>query len=73
MYAIYLLDEGEGIPGAIQLKNVSPEAGATIRLLGSDIELKWQRDGAGARIVLPEAVRNQSTNSYAISLRISAI
>ena len=71
--AIYLLDEGEGIPGAIQLKSVSPEAGATIRLLGSDIDLTWQRDGAGARIVLPEAVRKQSPNSYAVSLRISAI
>jgi alpha-L-fucosidase len=72
-YAIYLLNEGEALPQTIELKNVSPGARASIRLLGSDIELKWQPDGAGVRIVLPEAVRNQSANSYAVSLRISAI
>jgi alpha-L-fucosidase len=73
LYAIYLLDEGEAIPGVIELKNIRAAAGATIRLLGSDLELKWQRDGAGARIALPEAVRRQAADTYAVSLRISAI
>lgn len=70
IYAIYLLDEGEVIPRTIALKNMVPAQGATIRLLGSDAELKWQRDGSGARIVLPETV---AANGYAVSLRISAI
>jgi alpha-L-fucosidase len=70
IYAIYLLDEGEAVPEEIRLKDILPAAGATIRLLGSDIELKWQRDGASARVALPESVRNQASNSYAVSLRI---
>lgn len=73
LYAIYLLDEGEAVPGEIELKTIRPEAGATIRLLGSDADLKWQRNGAGARVALPEAVRNQAADGYAISLRISGI
>jgi alpha-L-fucosidase len=70
IYAIYLFDEGEAVPEMIRLKDILPAAGATIRLLGSDIELKWQRDGAGARVPLPESVRNQAANTYAVSLRI---
>ena len=71
--AIYLLDEGEAVPGMIELKNIVPASGATIRLLGSGAELKWQRGGAGARITLPETVRKQVANGYAFSLRMSAI
>jgi alpha-L-fucosidase len=70
IYATYLLDEGEVVPGTIALKNMVPAEGATVHVLGSDTELKWQRDGAGARIVLPETV---AANGYAVSLRISAI
>jgi alpha-L-fucosidase len=73
IYATYLLDEGEVVPGTIALKNMVPAQGATIRLLGSDTELKWQREGAGARIVLPETVGSQAANGYALSLRISAV
>jgi alpha-L-fucosidase len=71
IYAIYLLDEGEAAPETIRLKDIQPAAGTTVRLLGSDIDLKWQRDGAGARVALPESVRNPAANHYAVSLRIS--
>ena len=71
IYAIYLLDDGELVPETIRLKDILPAAGARIRLLGSDIELNWQRDGAGTRIALSGAVRSQAANSYAVSLRIS--
>ncbi len=73
MYAIYLLDEGEAVPGTIALTKIAPAKGASLRLLGYDTELKWQRDGAGARVEIPEAVRKQAANSCAISVRISAI
>jgi alpha-L-fucosidase len=73
VYAIYLLGEGEAVPETIALKSVAPAPGATIRLLGHDTELKWQRLGAGARIELPERLRRQATNECAVSLRISAI
>ncbi len=70
IYAIYLLDEGEAIPGTIALKNIAPALGTTVHLLGYDTELQWQRDGAGARITLPEAVGKRVANDYAVSLRI---
>lgn len=73
VYAIYLMDEGEKVPATIALKSVAPAAGATVRLLGSDVELKWQREGAGARIALPEALGKEAANGYAVSLRISSI
>jgi alpha-L-fucosidase len=73
IYAIYLLDEGEVVPETLELKEIAPAADATIRLLGSDTDLKWQRDGAGARIALPQAVGRQAVDSYAVCLRISRI
>lgn len=73
VYAIYLLDEGEIIPESISLKGIAPAPGAKIHLLGNDLDLKWQRAGAGARITLPEAAPRQTTGSYAVALRISAI
>ncbi len=73
IYAIYLLDEGEAVPRTIALKNIAPAPGTSPRLLGYDTELKWQRDGAGARITLPEAICRQAANDCAVSLRISAI
>jgi hypothetical protein len=57
----------------IDLKNISPASGTTVHLLGSDVELKWQRDGAGMRIAVPETVRYQAANNYAVSLRISVM
>ena len=70
-YAIYLLDEEEPVPETIRLKDILPATGANIHLLASDIELKWQRDGAGAHIAIPSAARRQVANSYAFVLRIS--
>jgi alpha-L-fucosidase len=73
IYAIYLLDEGEVVPETLELKEIAPAADATIRLLGSDTDLKWQRDGAGARIALPQAIDRQAVDRYAVCLRISRI
>lgn len=73
LYAIYLLDEGAAIPETIALKSIVPATEATIHLLGYDGEMKWHRDGAGTSIALPEGVRKQAANGYAVSLRISAV
>ena len=72
VYAIYLLDQDEAVPATIALKNIVPASGTSVRLLGYDTALKWQREGTGARVTVPEAVRNQAANSCAVSLRIAA-
>jgi alpha-L-fucosidase len=73
LYATYLLDEGETVPDTVTLKEIQPAAGAAVHLLGSEMELKWQRESSGTRVALPEAVRSLAANSYAFSLCISAV
>lgn len=73
VYATYLLDAGETLPGTLTLKNMQPASGATIRALASDADLQWHREGSGSRITLPDKLRRQTTDDPAVSLRISAI
>lgn len=73
VYAIYLLEEGEAVPETIALRSIVPVPGASLRVLGYDTELKWQRHGAGVHITVPERVRRQSANSCAVSLRLATI
>ena len=73
VYATYLLSEGEAVPETVALSKAVPASGATVRMLGYDTELKWKRDGAGARVVIPERLRSHAANSCAVSVRISAV
>lgn len=72
-YAIYLLDEGEPVPESVWLKGVTPAAGASVRMLGSDASLKWQQVGGGTRVSLPgvAGAGRHASSPYAVSLRVA--
>jgi alpha-L-fucosidase len=73
-YAIYLADENETEPPAtIRLSSVVPAKGANLRLLGTDVPLKWERIGNGVLINIPAEARKQEHGKYAWTIKISKI
>ncbi|MBE0591182.1 MAG: alpha-L-fucosidase, partial [Gemmatimonadales bacterium] len=74
VYAIYLADEGEtALPAYLSLTEISPAAGATVTLLGTDTSLKWEPAGTGFVAEVPARLRSSPPGAYAWAFRISAI
>jgi alpha-L-fucosidase len=53
VYAIYLLDEGEEIPGEISISGIKIPRGSVIEMLGTKGKLRWRRSGDSCRITIP--------------------
>jgi len=74
VFAIYMADENEAaLPSDITLSGVAPASGARLTLLGSAMELKWQRTANGVRVEIPEKVRAEAGGKYAWAIKISAV
>ena len=74
VFAVYLADENEaGPPAKIVIPGVDPVSDATIKLLGADTPLKWQRNTNGIEVVVPAEIRAKITGKYAWTLRISGV
>ena len=72
--AIYLADEGEtSLPAYLSMTTVQPAAGATVTLVGTDVELEWESSGTGFVARIPASVRNAPPSDYAWAFRISAV
>jgi len=70
-YAIYLIDENENqLPEKIKLEKFCPSPDAKIELLSSEIKTKWNKAGNGCEIEIPEKVRNNSKDDYALTFKI---
>jgi len=74
VYAIYLADATEiSIPSKIWLSSIQPEENATIKLLGWDKALNWEKAGNGFYVDIPEKVRKKPPCKYAWAFEISSI
>lgn len=74
VYAIYLADEGEDkLPSHLFMNSVQPAGGATIRLVGSNKNLKWEPSGKGFVATIPESMSGKPPSKYAWVFKISAI
>ena len=74
VYAVYLGDaDEENPPSSIRLSTLKPDPGATVTMLGTREELKWESSGKGATIAIPSSVRKQGPCRYAWTIRISRI
>jgi alpha-L-fucosidase len=58
IYMYYLADEGEVMPSQIGMNTFSLPEGAKITMLGTGTSLKWQKNGEGFTVSIPEKVKN---------------
>jgi alpha-L-fucosidase len=71
-YLIYLADEGEtALPAYVSSTQIKPAPGATVTLLGTKMELKWETAGAGFVARVPRGTAPPS--DYAWVFRISRV
>lgn len=74
VYALYLANDGENkIPSEIIIKSINPKKGATIKMLGSNKRLKWEKLEKGFKLIIPETLQNNPTSKYAWVFKISKI
>jgi alpha-L-fucosidase len=74
VYVIYLLDENETLPPAIQVNGLLPDKGATVTILGKDgIALTWKANARNFWIQIPEDERSAAPSPYAVTFKVSRI
>jgi alpha-L-fucosidase len=73
-YFFYLADEDENqIPKEIIVKSHQPTKTASVTLLGSGKKLKWQKNGEGFIVTIPNSLRNKPPCDYAWTIKVSEI
>jgi alpha-L-fucosidase len=64
IYIYYMADEGEAIPAQIGMTKFSLPQGAKVSMVGTGTPLKWQKNGNGFTVSIPEKVRNAQVSKY---------
>jgi alpha-L-fucosidase len=64
IYIYYMADINEKIPAQIGMTTFSLPDGAKIEMVGSGSPLKWQKNGNGFIIVIPDKIRNSPPSQY---------
>ena len=66
VFAIYLADEDETAPPAkVALGSLRPADGTPVRMLGVEGEVRWERNGKGALLTVPERALKTPPCRYA--------
>ncbi|MEI6865334.1 alpha-L-fucosidase [Flavicella sp.] len=74
VFAIYLVNENDTtIPKEITVTAINPSRGAKINLLGSNINLKWEKLENGFKVIIPESLRKNPPSNYACAFKISKV
>jgi alpha-L-fucosidase len=64
IYIYYLADDKETMPSRIGMTTFSMPAGAKIEMIGTATPLKWQKNGNGFLIDIPEKIKNSPPSKY---------
>jgi len=73
-YFFYLSEKNESImPSEIIIKSHQPEPKAAVTLLGVDEALKWELEGSGFKVIIPEEIRNNPPCNYVWTIKVSQI
>jgi alpha-L-fucosidase len=64
IYIYYLADTNENMPSRIGMTTYSLPAGARVEMLGTGTSLKWQKNGNGFLITIPDMIRNAPPSRY---------
>lgn len=71
VYAFYIPSEqGESLPSVLSFKGVKPSGASSVQLLGTKKTLRWQADGEGIKVVIPESVRKNLPCEHIWCLKI---
>jgi alpha-L-fucosidase len=74
VFAFYLAGRNEtSLPPFLTMNTLSPEKGATIKLLGTNSQLKWKKSGKGFVAEIPERIRENPPAKYAWVFEISGV
>ncbi|HCC71739.1 MAG TPA: alpha-L-fucosidase [Bacteroidales bacterium] len=68
IFAIYLLEEGEEIPGEISIGGIEIPRGSRIQILGVESKVKWRRSGDYYNITVP---KDKIPSCLAFTLKIN--
>ena len=73
-YFFYLSEKNESImPSEIIIKSHQPEPKAAITLLGVNEALKWELEGSGFKVIIPEEISNNPPCNYVWTIKVSQI
>ncbi|MBN1186875.1 MAG: hypothetical protein JXB49_31650, partial [Bacteroidales bacterium] len=64
IYIYYMAEEGEQMPSTIGMTTFSLPAGAKVQMLGTGTSLRWQRNGKGFTVAIPEKLRKSTPSKY---------
>jgi alpha-L-fucosidase len=64
VYIYYMAAENEIMPSQIGMTSYSLPAGARVEMLGTGTSLKWQKNGNGFFITIPDKIRNSPPSKY---------
>jgi alpha-L-fucosidase len=64
VYIYYMAAENEIMPSQIGMTSYSLPAGARVEMLGTGKSLKWQKNGNGFFITIPDKIRNSPPSKY---------
>jgi alpha-L-fucosidase len=64
IYIYYLADDKETMPSRIGMTTFSMPAGSKIEMVGTATPLKWQKNGNGFLIDIPEKIKNSPPSKY---------
>jgi len=71
MYFFYIAEEGENVmPAEISIKSMQPSKGSHVRLLGANKKLKWEFDGEGFKVVIPDKIAKNPPCEYVWVLEV---
>ncbi|MCB0563465.1 MAG: alpha-L-fucosidase [Phaeodactylibacter sp.] len=74
MAFFYLAAEGQkDMPAEITIDSHQPAPGAEVALLGAKGALKWEKEGNGFKVLIPERVRKNPPCRYAWTIRVSEV
>lgn len=69
IYAIYLLEEKEGLPATISFKGLNLKKGTKVSILGAKGNLSWKANGDETVIAIPASAR-KSVFSHAVAIKL---
>jgi alpha-L-fucosidase len=74
VYFLYLAEKDEGTPPSkIVIKSMQPASGAKVTMLGSKTNLKWEKEGGGFVVSIPDALRKNKPCEHAWVIKVTGI
>ena len=64
IFIYYMADEGETMPSSIGMTTFSLPAGSKVEMLGSRTSLRWQKNGNGFVVSVPDVIRKSASSKY---------